>query len=568
VAVNAPETVLSKEEISKLMERGYEDPAWWLRTFLPEWFPLEQPPIHLGLIAVLTRRCAWLDRLDEDGERVYSERAVDWIIENFSYRVNPQDEESTRINIFFRDERGFLCMRLSRFTLVEMPRGISKTTIVNGVECWEIVYGESGFLVYVSEAGHHAQAQLSSVTGQLSSNPMIRAVYGDLRPQQRGMDEDGKQRKWSESQGIVVTLTDQIIAARGRGGQVRGLNIDGRRPRRIVLDDVEDLESVKTEEQRKKTRDWFWSDVVPALPELDPDATIVVLATLRAADALPTRLEMDQEWTTVKFGVMDRKGNPVWPQWMNDEKIEKRKQGYAARGQLHIWYLEYENTVRSPEDAKFRPEYISVEPINLSTIIARAMAIDPAISVRKGASASAICVCGITVQGLLVFCEFWGKVGASPREQIDNYFQLHYKWLPDPSIGSLTHGVESIAYQSALIHFMREEMFRQAKVKGPDAYFEIIPVTHSRHDLNKEERIEGILQPRYAAGVVRHLMHFPAYETALLDWPNSKLDYPDAAAMAVSLLDNFAGLASAEDEFGKDEYPPLSKVMGGEWRTH
>ena len=162
----------------------------------------------------------------------------------------------------------------------------------------------------------------------------------------------------------------------------------------------------------------------------------------------------------------------------------------------------------------------------------------------------------------------WGKLGASPREQIDNYFRLHYKWLPSADIGTLRHGVESIAYQTSLIHFIQEEMFRQSKEQGTDAYFEITPITHSRQDQSKEERIEGILQPRYAAGVVRHLRHFVELETALLDWPNSKMDYPDAIAMAVSLLDDFAGLSSGEDNFGDDEYAPLDEVMGSDWRNY
>jgi hypothetical protein len=123
------------------------------------------------------------------------------------------------------------------------------------------------------------------------------------------------------------------------------------------------------------------------------------------------------------------------------------------------------------------------------------------------------------------------------------------RWRPQKA------GVESIAFQAALVHLMQEEMFRRK------VYFEITPITHSRA---KEERVEGILQPRYAAGYVWHQRAFPELETALLDWPNGQMDYPDVVSMAVALLDDYSGFL-AEDS-SKDEYPPLEDVFDGEWR--
>jgi hypothetical protein len=114
-------------------------------------------------------------------------------------------------------------------------------------------------------------------------------------------------------------------------------------------------------------------------------------------------------------------------------------------------------------------------------------------------------------------------------------------------------GVESIAYQASLIHYMRQEMFRRK------VFFEIEPISHKQR---KDERVEGTLQPRYANGFIRHQRHFPDLETMLLDWPNGKKDLPDAEQMAVALLDTFApieGLGQQEVEW--EEMEPL-----GNWR--
>jgi hypothetical protein len=51
----------------------------------------------------------------------------------------------------------------------------------------------------------------------------------------------------------------------------------------------------------------------------------------------------------------------------------------------------------------------------------------------------------------------------------------------------------------------------------------------------------------------------------LLDWPNGKKDYPDALAMAISLLDPYAAQAAdPEKDLADDDYEPLDKVLN--WR--
>ena len=141
----------------------------------------------------------------------------------------------------------------------------------------------------------------------------------------------------------------------------------------------------------------------------------------------------------------------------------------------------------------------------------------------------------------------------TPRDQIDKFFELFKKWRP------YKVGVEAVAYQAALIHLLQEEMFRK------HMYFEIEPITHV---MRKIERVEGILQPRYAGGYMRHARRFPRLETQLLDWPRGKMDGPDALSMAVSLLDPYAAMAAdPETDLTEDEYEPLEKAMGGDWRT-
>lgn len=528
---------LQGPERKALAEKGLRDPVWFCKFFLQQWFPSPMPWVHRGILAILTRRCEFLEAYGE----------LDKIIDNFTY------EKAGEVHhIFFLDPEGHLHMKLQRFTLLLIPRGFSKTTLANAANIYNLCYRSKKFLLYVSETGTHATNQLTNVTRQVTGNPLLLEVFGNPQPPQRGRIK----LKWSESDGMVQTTTGITVKAIGRGGQARGQNVDAARPDMILVDDVEDKESVATPEQRMKALEWFYGDLLPSLPELDPSASISMLATLLHRDALAQHVKIDPDWTVVEFGIFDKAGDPIWPAMIDAAKAERKKQRYALQGLLHIFYLEFHNQIRSPEDAKFRPEFINVAPIELSAIQKWAMALDPAISNKLGSDSSAIAAVGMCLDGVIQVVETVGGVGWTARKQIDEFFKLHFRLGLD---NGAKHGIESIAFQAALVHLMKEEMFRWGKTHGPSAYFEVVPIMHNTAQ-KKEARVEGVLQPRYAAGYIRHQRHFPELETQLLDWPSGKKDYPDVAAMAITLLDDAAAYAAGDVE---EELPDL-----GEWRQY
>jgi hypothetical protein len=545
---------LDQETRLEVVRRGLIDPHFFCKFFLETWFPLPMPWIHRGILAILTRRCEFLLNFDEH----YGIRELKKIIAHFSWKDDPNNSESQEHAIFSLSEKDgalSISMTLGKHTLIMLPRGLSKTTLANAVNIWYALYQECPVFAYISEAQTHASQQLTNVAHQLTGNPKILAIFGSVKPEERS----GK--RWSESEGFIQTNTDVSFIARGRGSQIRGANIDAVRPHRILVDDVEDKESVKTFEQRQKTKEWFFGDVLPALPKLVEDVSVTALGTLLGPETLLTVLSRDPSWTVVVFGAVDKDGEPLWENWMSLEKLELEKQSYASKGLLHIYYLEYFNTVRNAENQKFKVEYIIHEPISMEDAPHRAIAIDPAITKRKKGCPTAIAVVGMRKNGIIQVLDYWQKLGATPREQVDQYFAMKVKWK------TTKQGVESAAYQAALIHLLQEEMFRKGKELGPGAYFEITPITHSSTD-QKESRVEGILQPRYASGYVRHQRRFVELETQLQDWPNGLKDGPDVLAMGVSLLDDFAAVAAGDESAQKDQYPPLDELFGGEWRVY
>lgn len=555
---------LTPQEISEIASRGYADPGFFCRTFLSEWFYLPMPWVHRGLLALLTRKTDWLLNFGPEtwagGEGEWDEAQLDKILRHFIWRPEPDDPKSTAYPLFEadRDTSGRITaihLSVSARILVIMPRGMSKTTIVNAANLYDICYHETDFLVYLSETATHSEMQLENVKRQFETNSLVLTVFGVKKPD-RG---DGK---WTE--GFIETTDGCAVTARGRGGQVRGLLHNGKRPTKIVFDDVEDKESVKTHDQRDKCLNWLKADVEPALPQIGLSAgSIIGTGTILSSEALLVTLMKDPEWITVIFGAVDPDGDMLWEHYMTRQEYERKKQSFIRVGKLAEFNREYASSLKAEGvDAKFPQESIRYEVLERADFPAVALVCDPAIGQKKDSDYIAFGVVGMSDKGRLHVFECELKQGLTPRQQVDRYFELTARWQPTK------FGVEAVAYQKALVHLIREEQFRKSKEIGSIAYFNVIPILHG--NTAKIPRVNGVLSPRYTAGYVTHQRRFALLEQQLLEWPNGKKDGPDVVAMCVTLLDPHAAFAlplddeaTGMDQLAKDQYPPIEEVLGG-----
>lgn len=523
---------LSERPAQEIAAVCFADPVLFCRYFLPHLFPTPMPAVHRAVLAILLRRTSFLPHYGE----------LEWIFRNFVAR------DGTPIFCWVDGQIG---LRLGQFTILLLPRGMSKTTIAaQAVPLFEILYELARFTFYISESATHARMQASNVRRELAPSPSSRIfqVFGDLKP--KITDE----QKWSEA--FFETMTGMAVGTQGRGGQVRGANHRGQRPNKILIDDVEDKESVREADQRKKTQDWYMADVLPALPQVGELGTITLLGTMLHAGALLPTLAKSPRYTTIELGAMDRDGRPVWPQYMTKEKYEATKHDYALNGQLDLFHMEYDNKVVHNEHSLFQQRYFqfnSVVPPRSELRVG--IYCDPAISEKRRADEAVITAVGMHISGKIFVLEEWAKIGASPRDIVNEIFAMRARWGKPRATG-----VESNAYQAALIHLLREEMFRKHD------YFEPQAITHKTQ---KESRIAGVLQPRYAGGYIVHVREFPELQAQLLEFPHSsRMDRMDALAGGIALLDPYAAEAAGDKDLAADEYAEsLEEQVGGIWQV-
>lgn len=573
---------LTKEEVEALASRCWRSRVEFCRVFLPEWFPSQMPWVHRGLLALRTGRADFLLDFGEEWwpDDVKAGQPSHWtadmlakIVANFVIELTPAKMEGGREitpavvqPIFELDMDGPVITGVhilapSLLHAFMLPRGYSKTTLLNAANLADIVYKEADFIVYVSETATHAERQLSTIRTQLENNELLRLVFGNLVPDRQSS------LKWTDP--LIETTNGQRAGAIGKGGQIRGMSKDAKRPSRIVLDDIQDQDSVKQEPQRDKDLDWLVRVVLPARKLFGDKLTSVdMVGTLLSPDALMAVVMQDEEWTRVRFGAIDRQGDPLWAFAMDLEKLEKLKQSFAAKGKLDAFDYEYMSSVPLNDGVALRLDKIIYVNHPDNWFVAKALVCDPAISDNPKADFCTFTAVGIGNVGKCHVIDLYAEVGMEFGAQVEKFFELHFAHMIGLPPDCLKHGVEAVAYQRALASQIKATQFEKSKTWGARAYFEVIPILHGRK--GKIVRVQGILGPRLRAGHISAERHFPALESQMRDWPNGKKDAPDVVAMAIGLLDPFASLNANDNPESApvSKLPPLRQVLGGKSFRH
>jgi hypothetical protein len=543
----------TKELVQEAVKTSANDPAFFCRFFLKHWFPSEMPPFHLGILALRTKKVDWLN------DTIYGD-ALPFLLTEFKYAADPQDPTSTQLPVFIAGEDGRLIMVCDDYLNLIIPRGFSKTTLMNAVNLYDCLTDGTTFCVYISKSAEHAEMQLGNIKLELETNNLLRLGYGNLVPSRADPE------KWQADQ--IQLLNGAILVARGKGGQVRGLNYRARRPNKVMLDDVEDDGTAESPTELAKSERWFYSAVEKAGQVMEgakeeawaqQPLQIMNLGTLLGAKCLMITLSKDPKFNTVRFGakldVKDQKDTRMlWPYKMGYELYMADRRRHQRIGKLAEFTRELDSSIRVSDDETFPKQFI-YQPVLREQLAEVAIFCDPAISESPDADDAAIIVGGRHADnGQLWALEEWGGKGKTPREIVNKFFELHAKWKCTKA------GLEAQAYQKALIFLMREEMALKRY------WFVIQPVTRGSKE-NKDRRILGLLSPRYMNGMIRHLRPLPGLEGNILDWPNGGKDYADAWASALTMMGETGALVIPREEREKGEYAPLPEHLPPAYTT-
>jgi predicted phage terminase large subunit-like protein len=350
-----------------------------------------------------------------------------------------REEETPEFHMEFVDE-----MAKPKSSVLIMPRGHAKTTLARIDLIHDIVYKHEDFIVLIGDVLSSAKNSFAYVKSQLESNILLMDVYGDLVP---SITKDSM-RKWSDSH--FETTNGVVCIARG-AGKGRGLNIKAKRPSKVLIDDLEDDQKVKSKQQREKTMNWMKNVIMPSI---DPErGKIKMIGTVLHYDCL--LLDRFKAWGGVKRAALEKNGkpslagDPIFPSRFSREKLEEIKKDMGT----FPFSQEYMNEPMSDENADVKLAWIRyVDGLGKDSERDQwkfYSALDPAISTKTSADESAICTAALKAKlhddediRIVIMPPVHGQFGMTGTIQ---QAQAVYKRYPHESFGC-----EVVAFQEGL----------------------------------------------------------------------------------------------------------------------
>jgi len=151
------------------------------------------------------------------------------------------------------------------------PRGEGKTTIVVHMTILAILHGLLEFPLIVAATGDHATEILDSIKDELVSNDRLLedfplccrvARYVESAPQKAmSATVNGERVAIAWKADRIRLPNGAVVRTRGITAAFRGMNVRGKRPDLVILDDVDTRESADSEEQTNKRRDTIEQDI-------------------------------------------------------------------------------------------------------------------------------------------------------------------------------------------------------------------------------------------------------------------------------------------------------------------
>lgn len=206
------------------------------------------------------------------------------------------------------------------------------------------------FILPIADTGVQANMNIANIKSELENNPLIKQDYGEIKG---SMVEDWTLESEEEWQAKNMLLSNGVrILARSRGQKVRGLRHNQHRPKLIVVDDPEDLEWVRTKENRDKTERWLKGEVIPAIDE--QIGRLVVIGNQLHTDALMARLKRDKTFKQLEYPLV-KNGKITWLGKYPDQKALDTQRDKVG---LNAYQREYLLKVVPEEGADVHEDWI------------------------------------------------------------------------------------------------------------------------------------------------------------------------------------------------------------------
>lgn len=433
---------------------------------------------------------------------------------------------------------------------IAAPRGLGKTSIARTLAARFILFRLVNFICYVMNSASIAEMQTENLKRDLLTTPEVRHFFGNIKTD---VAEDIGLETFSKT--AWTAYGDVLVFPRGSGQQVRGLNWRNHRPELIIVDDLENKDEIRSEENRTKLKQWFYSDLMKSIDRYSGKYVIIYIDTLKHEDSLLQELLDDPEWASVSLALARVEGNVDTgivvrsniPTYMTDEEVTAEFIAHQRRGDLDTFYSEYMNQPVALADTSFRREHFRyfrpADPAFQATLssVEHILIVDPAKTVKMQSADSAIVPIGIDLSA----SRYYIYPPTSEKFYPDQLYEEIFRLVKLYRIHVV--GIEVTSLHEFIVQPLKNEMIKRG------VGFELIEL---KAQGKKEDRIKTIV-PYYRHGYVYHAEGgCLKLEQQLLSFPKSKLwDLMDCVGYLPKMLE--MGERYFSPTFDEDDDPEL-----------
>lgn len=369
-----------------------------------------------------------------------------FIHEVFSYRV---DGIHGQMVDFFLD---------NKFGLVLAPRGHGKSKILQGIITWLIVNSPNTRVILVSDTDMKAQAFLRTIKSTIENSQVLRDYYPPLVGE-----------RWTDHAITIAGRTEihtepSLLSIGAGSGSATGFHSDY-----LMVDDLVNFDSSRSELQRERTKDWYRTTLLPVLLS---SGSISIAGTRYFYSDFYDMVINELEYPTLILPAINEDGSALCPWLMpledrigKDGKI-KEKGLLSIKKDLGriIFALQYSNNVDLLKEGNiFRWEWMKfydsltfdagkvfVHRGTFKTEIKKIyVSADLAISQKTTADYTVVMAIGMAEDSKLYVLDYsQGHYTFNQQQTIIK--GMVNRWNPAGTI------VESVAYQEAMIQQLRE----------------------------------------------------------------------------------------------------------------
>lgn len=405
------------------------------------------------------------------------------------------------------------------FLAIAAWRGFGKSSLVHiGHTSRRIAARDKRYIVPVSATSTLAIAHSENLKRELVRNANFVEIFGSMRTQ-----DSFSKDQWIANNPTPDCPGGTMVLPRGCGQQVRGILYDGHRPDLIIIDDLEDRETVMSAEQRQKNREFLFQDLLGCLDRSRSDYRVVYIGTVLHEDSLLCSLLQNPGWTKVRYELCDDEFKSNWPQRFSSEDIKRIHDDFCNMGLEDAFYMEYRNLPQSQKNKPIQREHLKYfAPETLPKTAMIVVIVDPAKTVTSTACDTAIVVAAADPVTNRVFWLDAISDKMHPDRMYEESYAMCIKYNTPYLAVEVTGLNEHITWPFK--NFLRMKTkpinFIELKArKGPSQY-----VPSGSKDFGKDSRIGASLVPLFRQGLVYLVSNHPLldrFQNQLLAFPRS-----------------------------------------------